>query len=262
MKIQTCPFCVSKMTETSSITSNVNFRNLRKACKLAVQCGVTTALITGKGEPTLYKEAVLGVCSLLQDYFPFIELQTNGYLLTEGFLKELYYGGLTTVILSMVHFDDDLNNKIYQFRESLDIKATIKKIHAAGLSVRLSCIMLKGFIDSFIKIEDLMFFCKLNEVEQVTIRSIEVPKVWKDPDVWTWANEHKINETILKDFALICTPILHLAHGAEVYDYKGQNLCISNCLTHDPNPENMRQLIFFPDGHLYYDWVHTGAILM
>jgi len=257
-----CPFCVSKMTATSTKTTNVNYRNLHKACKLAVQCGVTTALITGKGEPTLYKRELHNVCDVLNNYFPFVELQTNGYLLPKINLRELYNLGLTTVILSMVHYKDDLNNKIYQFPVSLDIESTIKKIHMAGLSVRLSCIMIKGFIDSFNKVEDLMFFCKMNQVEQVTLRSIEVPKVTKDPDIWTWANEHKINKMILNDFALVCTPILHLAHGAEVYDYKGQNLCIANCLTHDPNPENMRQLIFLPDGHLYYDWTYPGAILM
>jgi hypothetical protein len=49
-----------------------------------------------------------------------------------------------------------------------------------------------------------------------------------------------------------------------VFDYKGQNVCLSNCLTHEPYTDKsvMRNLIFFPDGHLRYDWEYQGAILL
>ena len=58
------------------------------------------------------------------------------------------------------------------------------------------------------------------------------------------------------------TKLLELPHGAIVYDVNGQNVCFSNCLTRTDNPENIRQLIFFPDGHLRYDWEYKGAILL
>jgi len=56
-----CPFCISRMTGTKSglvPPSEVNWRNLRVACRLAEKAGATTALITGKGEPTLWPELV------------------------------------------------------------------------------------------------------------------------------------------------------------------------------------------------------------
>ena len=49
-----CPFYISKMTPSHGVqlmVPAVNWRNLRIACRLAEHCGVTTAMITGKGEP-------------------------------------------------------------------------------------------------------------------------------------------------------------------------------------------------------------------
>jgi hypothetical protein len=56
--------------------------------------------------------------------------------------------------------------------------------------------------------------------------------------------------------------LMKLIHGGVVYDVDGQNVCLSNSLTIDPNTEELRQLIFFPDGHLRYDWQYEGAILL
>ena len=56
-----CPFCISKMTPPSGVElkePKVNWRNFRKACLLAKQSGVTTAMFTGKGEPTLFPKQI------------------------------------------------------------------------------------------------------------------------------------------------------------------------------------------------------------
>jgi hypothetical protein len=53
-----------------------------------------------------------------------------------------------------------------------------------------------------------------------------------------------------------------LPHGAVVFDYRGQNVCLTNCLTIQPEAEQIRQLIFFPSGTIAYDWQHKGATLL
>jgi molybdenum cofactor biosynthesis enzyme MoaA len=265
-----CPFCVSKMTMTKNTTSaDINWRNLDKACRLAQQHGVSTALITGKGEPTLYIGKVIETIKHLNEYFPLVELQTNGYNLfqsPQSCLEQFYKQGLTTVIISMVHYAPDKNNKIYQFSAPLFLNLLISSVHDAGLSVRLSCIMLKGYIDSIEEVGNLLAFSKENKVEQLTIRSVEVPEVSKNYEVYEWTKAHKIEnhtfELISQHYDLNSKLVMNLAHGAKVYDHQGQNLCISNCLTLDPDPENIRQLIYFPDGHLYYDWTYPGALLL
>ncbi|KKM67725.1 hypothetical protein LCGC14_1468260 [marine sediment metagenome] len=74
-----CPFCVSKQTPKTGLQSNPNYRNFHTACQFATRCGVTTAMITGKGEPTLFPNQITMYIKMLSDHrFPFIELQTNG----------------------------------------------------------------------------------------------------------------------------------------------------------------------------------------
>ncbi len=53
-----CPYCVSKMTgkELGMKEPKVNWRNFDKACRLAQVNQVSTVLLTGKGEPTLFPE--------------------------------------------------------------------------------------------------------------------------------------------------------------------------------------------------------------
>ena len=57
--------------------------------------------------------------------------------------------------------------------------------------------------------------------------------------------------------------LMELAHGAEVFDVYGQNFCLSNCLKRTTEDvSKMRNLIFFPDGHIRYRWDLPGAIIL
>jgi hypothetical protein len=51
-------------------------------------------------------------------------------------------------------------------------------------------------------------------------------------------------------------------HGARVYDVGGQNVCVSDCLTREPETANVRTLIFYGDGRVTYDWQYDGAVLL
>ena len=61
------------------------------------------------------------------------------------------------------------------------------------------------------------------------------------------------------------TLLLVLDRIGTIYDLKGQNVMFSvplNTNTRDINPDNGRNLIFFQDGHLRYEWEKTGGILL
>lgn len=79
-----CPFCISRMTPPLGVDlkePEVNWRNFAIACRLAASSGVTTVMLTGKGEPTLFPEQITRFLRALADsHFPFIELQSNGIL--------------------------------------------------------------------------------------------------------------------------------------------------------------------------------------
>lgn len=268
-----CPFCVSKMTPTAELPKKFDLsgvkRNLNKTIQFALQSGVSTVLITGKGEPTLFPEHVSQYIFQINNRFPFIELQTNGITLENDdetigeYLKEWYFHGLTTVSISIVSPDAQKNKEIAGLSNRLvDV---IKRIHDHRLAVRINCTMLKGGVDKISDVMNLIEWCKNFKVEQLTIRPVAAPAKPEDPEVARWVEEHIVPvenlEEIYSALRRRGTSLMDLPHNAEIFDVHGQNVCLNNCLTL-PRGEEIRQLIFFPDGHLRYDWAYPGAILI
>lgn len=278
-----CPYCVSKMTGGDGIrdcrVEDINVRNFNKACIFAKQSGVSTVLLTGKGEPLLYPDFISAHLKDLMAFdFPFIELQTNGIELPKmegciygspNYLKSWYQAGLTTICLSCVHWIQEYNNDILGSKYGYggyQLSEYIKICHDNGFSVRVSCVMVKDYIDSLQKVVEFVDWCREHEVEQFTARPVSMPEVCDDQTVAQWTREHLIDSDVSADmkrfFDKNGTLLLKLAHGANVYDYRGQNVSVSNCLTHSPDPDDIRQLIYFPDGHLRYSWTNKGAIII
>lgn len=273
-----CPFCVSKMTVRFGVgmkEPKINWRNFRKACQLAKACGVTTAMITGKGEPTLYPGQITRFLRELKRFeFPFAELQTNGIALASRTgawpkrLKSWYDLGLTTVAVSVAHHDPRKNREIYlpHRRSYIDLPRLIGSLHRTGLSVRLAGVMARGYIDDVASLKDLIAFAKKHAVEQMTVRPVNRPKSSRSQRTRDWASKHCLSVRSLKRIEAYLerngTRLMTLMHGAIVYDVGGQNVCLTDSLSTHPSAEDIRQLIFFPDGHLRYDWQHAGAILI
>lgn len=294
-----CPFCISHMTPPDGITTKpepINWKNWHQACNLAVRSGVTTIMLTGKGEPTLFPEQISEVLTRLKPYdFPIIELQTNAITIADGKLDEGTYFdgpsgsapvstlqhwfnlGLRTIAISNVGINAELNRKIYTpyRKEYIDLAATIKKLHAIGFSVRLATVMIKDGVDNKEEVYNLIQFAKANQVEQVSIRPVtglhEVTKEDAPLDnkqlAVKWVETNSIPTKNLKevnDFVSIFgTLLMTLPHGASVYDVGGQNICITNCLTHDTNPDSIRQLIYrSATGNIGYSWEYSGAIIL
>ena len=273
-----CPFCVSKMTPPLGVElkePGVNWRNFDIACRLASQSKVTTAMFTGKGEPTLFPDQITKYLTTMEKYqFPLIELQTNGIVIADKssaefpHLRTWYEKGMTTVAVSIVHYDPEKNKEIYTpYRaHPLDLPRLIRILHTELFSVRLTCIAANGFIDNAEKLQELIRFAKSNKVEQLTITPVNKPEHPENQKAWDWTNRHHLLEYQLNDIRTYlqkeASPLMKLTHGAMVYDLHGQNICLNQCLTVQPEAEEMRNLIFFPDGHLRYYWQYPGAILL
>lgn len=270
-----CPYCVSKMTPDVGVSKespSINVRNFNIAKQLAKDSGVSTMLITGKGEPTLYPANISMYLELAKNYFPLMELQTNGINIFNGSadydLKYWYDLGLTTIAVSAVHWLQEKNKEIFG-PQAPDLAPLVDKIHSHGFSVRLSITMLKDYVDcprSLMEQGGLINFCKAIGVEQLTVRPIARPQDSADVKVAKYVNDHMLSEddilSIRGALNTCGTKLLELPHGATVYDFNGQNICLSNCLTLSSTDEQIRQLIFFPDGQLRYDWQYEGARLL
>jgi len=281
-----CPFCISKQTGNQPKTCPFpNYRNFDIAVDYARQCGVDSVLLTGVGEPTLFPDYVEGILTRLDirsrnldmKIFPFRELQTNGIRMAKGELDdELEYWhrlGLTTIALSVCHYNHNFNYSIYLPDGGyFDLAKLIEKLRDIGYLVRLCVMGMKGGIDSVDKLKRLIEYAKLFKTSpddigiQLTYRRITKPEHTCDDEITDWVNEHYIDDM---DWDRIHawverkgTLLMNLMHDAKIWDIDGQNLCMSTCLTESPDPDKIRQVIFGNDGHLRYSWQHRGAILL
>lgn len=272
-----CPFCISRMTPNCGANKvrQINGHRFRAAVELAKRCGVTTMLITGKGEPLLFPRQISMFLELLDaSDFPLIELQTNGmsicYLAAseKEYLEDWLDMGLSLISVSVVHYLDERNREIYYPHRAAypSLKNTIKILHEFGYSVRLSCMALQNYIDKPEEVRNLIDFAKTNKVEQLTIRNIVNPIRGGDAEVSQFVTNNRLTQLQEEDITNWIEsegyPLMRLPFGATVFDVNGQNVCWANCLTESEIGTNLRQLIFGADQHLRYSWQFEGAILL
>lgn len=273
-----CPFCVSKMTGIRGIGNKptlINWHNFHKACRMAQINGITTVLITGKGEPTLYPEQLTDYLKHLDKYdFPILELQTNAVLFYEQeekydkYLKEWYDLGLSIISISVVHYDPEKNRANYVPGKSSypDLGKIIEKLHKIGYSVRFSVVLIKDHIDTPEEAAKMVAAANSWGVEQVSLRPVAAPEKsesekYKTDTVNMMLTPEKIaaiNAWLEKEGRLL----LSYGHNSRIFDVNGQNVCLTDALTIKPGTDDIRQMIFFPDGHIRFDWQYKGAIIL
>lgn len=275
--IASCPFCVSGVTPNCENMKEpkINWRNLDIACNLANRSGIDTVMLTSRGEPTLFPDQISEYLKHLAPYkFPFVELQSNCIPLAlnhkkyDKYLKEWYTLGMTTITISVVSEKKEINQKVYTPNgEYINLAELIEYLHGFGFSLRLTCVMCNGFTDTPEKVQDFINFAKQNKVEQVTLRPVN--DEYRRQSAHDWVAKNKLTEeqkdVIRKHLADNGTKLLDLERIGSIYDVNGQNVCLSlplNKYTRDTNPDNLRNLIFFQDGHLRYEWEMEGGILL
>ncbi len=264
-----CPFCVAKMTGQCGEAS-IDMGRLDKACMIAKSAsnGLLTTLLTGKGEPMLYPDQIGLVLNTLQRHqFPLVELQTNGTLIEKNVenLKRWRTLGLDLVCISITSAYGDTSNDVMGIKGDYRYWKAVDILHELGFSVRLNCTMTNAGFNNMVEFNDLLVRCQQAEVEQLTLREVERPYGVSGPIVdWVKKNKPKGLAKQLSHFIEMHggTRLLELPHGGIVYDLNGQNVCIGNCLTGSTDPDNTRQIIYFPDGRIMYDWRFPGARIL
>jgi len=266
-----CPFCVSKMTQTIACKQiEVNWNRFYTAMDVVEQArdGLVSVLLTGKGEPLLFPKQINDYLTVLNYRFPLIDLQTNG-IRVEELLEEFEKWkelGLTLVCISVAHSDPNLSNGLMGIKQDFNYWDAVKQLHNLGLAVRLNCTMLKSGVHWPAQFDSLVNQAAMHSVEQVTFREVTMPDQAGNHEIADFVKQEQVPGACHK---LMCylemkeaTRLLELPHGGLVYDYNGQNVCISNCLTGTTDPNDIRQIIFFPDGRIAYDWRYPGARIL
>jgi molybdenum cofactor biosynthesis enzyme MoaA len=267
-----CPHCISKMTRSKAPkTPVIDEAKFNIACRVVEQArdGLVHVLLTGKGEPMLFPGQIQQYMELMNFRFPLVELQTNGTLIDQAFaqgnLQRWQQEGLTRVCISIAHFDPCRSNELMGINEDYNFWQAVATLKNYGFSVRLNCTLLRNGVSMPREFERLVHLCHVHDVDQLTLREVDMPedaagsvaeyvKREQPQGAIGGLNNHLIRKGAVK--------LLTLPHGGIVFDYHGQNVCLSNCITSTTDPNDIRQLIFFPDGRLMYDWKYPAARLL
>ena len=272
-----CPFCVSKMTlapGTGAGGTPIRWDRFETACKIVEQArdGLISVVLTGVGEPLLYPSEIDTYLDFMGGRFPLVELQTNGIRVAElDACPNQWWGrwkqrGLTQVSISIAHTDPARSNEIMGIKEQYNYWDAAEWLRDAGFSVRLNCTMLKSGVSDPWEVGSLIDLCAARGVDKLTLREVATPSNPRDVDVAMWVKEERPHGAAERLKAYLemegATLLLKLPHGGVVYDVKGQNVAVATCLTKTTNPDDIRQIIFFPDGRIAYDWQHPGARIL
>lgn len=270
-----CPFCVSKMTltpGTALLGESIRWDRFESACKIVEQArdGLISVILTGVGEPLLHPDEISMYLTRLGGRFPLVELQTNG-VSTKNVAAWDYWRiwrdkGLTQVSISIAHTNPNRSNEIMGIKEQYNYWDAVEWLKGAGFSVRLNCTMLRSGISTPPQVRGLITICATRGVDKLTLREVEGPYKPRDAAVGHWVNAEKPHgaSARLRQYleAEGARRLMKLPHGGIIYDVKGQNVAVATCLTKTTDPDDIRQIIFFPDGRISYDWQHPGARIL
>jgi len=278
-----CPYCCSRMTCTYGMNGKepeYKWKTFNIAAQIARERNCVTAFVTSKGEPTLFPDTVSETIERLKhDHrFPIIELQTNGILLKQlaekGWLKDWSEKGLNLVCLSTVHWEKLRNQEIYGGWYP-ELEEMIKVCAENDIKVRASCVMLKGYVDNITSIMHMRR--KLTEwgASQFVARPVSAPwkccnkdEAWRLELILDNRPDKENQEAIFRWLEENCSAKRNLAHGAKVYSVQldqGKpevNICLSNCFTPPTKDEEIRQIIWLPDGTITDNWDHEGLVIL
>ena len=255
-----CPFCVSKMTGDIPFNKKLYWRNLDKVKTIALFSGVSSILITSKGEPLDNVNDTVDMISYFNSlHFP-IELQTNGLFLINNprVLSTLYKKGLNILAVSISRPMELENNK-----------EMLLKASEEGLVIRITIVLGPNWRN--IRLWQILSYCIDHNVSQLTFRIPTIPDNPVDTEEsrkvqrWISLQDKEFYQRIPEELKAFCEDkalVRKLSFGASVYDVKGIGVTVMDyCIQESSGEDDLRSLIYQTDGHLYTSWDKKGSIL-
>jgi molybdenum cofactor biosynthesis enzyme MoaA len=263
-----CPFCISKSTWKTGVQGN---QRLVQRVHLAFGYAKWhNVLITSNGEPTTVKDDMYTVIKRAKHRcFPIIELQSNGLLANPD---ELALQGVTTLAISIADTDPAESANIMHLPKTFNYYNVIARAHQAGLLVRVSLNLTNKTLlelKEYKRLEEYITSLKDLGVRQLTFRRLGWPtRVGRAGATKKWiqnnatGNNYADYNGLAQHVERQGTLLRKLSYGNMVYDLHGMSVTISTCMTDNTDPDEIRSLIFMPDGHLYHSWDSPGSILL
>lgn len=277
--INDCKFCVAKMENTAyadQLDSNKPFFDLYqkeylKRLSFARDNGCNTIMLTGDAEPQQnrdFLERFGTMNSMLEQPFRWIEMQTTGTLLDEGYLRFLRnHVGVSTISISLSSFDNDKNVEITGMKVPVDIEHLCHEIKRYDFNLRLSLNLTSAFNpenkESDELFSNIIKKCKSLGADQVTFRNMYTSGTNSPQDIWL--GENFIGKGVIKDFMKCIkeqgTPLAILEFGATKYDVEGMSIVLDEDSMSQELKDGYKYLILRPDCKLYSRWETKASLI-
>ena len=261
-----CKFCISKLTFKAEPKCRFWREKLHKACEVAKRGNSDTVIITSKGEPTLSPD-LLYTIETCAKYFPIVELQTNGIVIDHTLADNMARKGLTTVAISCVSYRHE-DNKEMLGKNSPELEKVVSVCKEWGLLTRACIIMTNRICGTMDLLLDQITGLKRIGFDQVTLRIMGTPDLSlvqttpKAKKVIDWIAENSIpkDSISIKNWVENYPLIRKFPWGSEIRLIEGIPVCLTDCLSEEQG-NDLRYVIYFPDGHLRTRWDVAGTML-
>lgn len=251
-----CPYCISQMTGPIETNRGLMRQNIEKVKTIAKAAGVTSVLITSKGEPLLNMPDLKCITQKFKDW-P-LELQTNGIELHKDDYK--LHDICNSLSLNVIAISIDNLTQMHTYYKLVKLMKS-----QYNIIVRFT-VNISDLLGENITFKQLLRECKMADINHLTIRRISIPNGNKN----NWIENHKCDELYYKIVQEISSYIQEnflsyirsTNYGMKIYNIDEIAVAYSdNCIQEQNQDENIRSLIFQEDGHLYTTWNSKASIL-
>lgn len=247
-----CPFCFSKSSISSLDLERVDWSRMdvERYFAFAKDAGASRLVITGGGEPLLRPSDTISLIARGRAFFDEIALFTNGTFLTRELARRLQDSGLSYVCYSR-HHDDDARNRDLMGKSAPNLEAFVEA--ADGLTIRATCVMAQGWIDSAEAVVRYLAQLSAKGIEQFTFKHTYVAyseSLFANSPANQWSRAHAMNAD---PFDGRGTVIGQLPWGPRIRRLNGLQVCYY----YEPDPhwelENQlcRSVNLLSDGSVY-----------
>lgn len=273
--INNCRFCVSQMVKEeykNQLDSNLPFydlyqRDYKKRLDFARDNGCNTVMLTGNAEPQqnrAFLEKFGSLNSQLEAPFRWIEMQTTGVLLDDGYLRFLRnHVGVSTISISLSSFDNKENAEVCQMKLPVDLKLLCHEIKRYDFNLRLSINLTDCFSD--MSASEIFDQCKNTFVaDQVTFRVLYQSGLDTPQD--QWLEKHALNSARLEEIKRFILengkPLERLEYGALKYSVCEMSTVLDDdCMSKAEDKEEYKYLVLRPNCKLYSKWDDKASLI-
>ena len=212
-----CPFCFSKASLSSDqVPARLDQEKIATWLDRAQARGAERAVITGGGEPTLLRPALLDqLVASCAARFDKVVLITNGHVLAMtpeaeqvARLAALYDAGLRVLAISRHHFDAAQNERLMQLRTPVEALIRSWRDHRdrwPQLRLRLISVLQAGGVADATSAENYMSWAVEQGVEEICFKELYVStsteSVYYDRAANDWSRSHQVPLSLITGLA-------------------------------------------------------------